>query len=311
MHETVIGLDLGDRLVTAARVQTHHDGKVMLLQAGVQECEAGTSEKQLAQAVRSLWKKCGFPSLTVSTCLRSQSVAIRHFKFPGISERDLPGALKLEAEEALQTPPDRLALDWHLTRNEPVPDGAGLTREIEGVLVAALRSDVDRHLGILRKAGLYPVVMDMGPMAISNLFVTLRGREAASKNVCLLNLGRRFADLAILYNGLSIYPRTVYSRSSDWSDALGYLADNVQDALKFYQFKLRRESVRGVLLCGQVPTGGDFLARLGEAVGVPVEVWNPVREMTQALRVGRALAGAEQERGPALAAAAGLALRGG
>ena len=192
-----------------------------------------------------------------------------------------------------------------------MPDGAGLTREIEGVLVAALRSDVDRHLGILRKAGLYPVVMDMGPMAISNLFVTLRGREAASKNVCLLNLGRRFADLAILYNGLSIYPRTVYSRSSDWSDALGYLADNVQDALKFYQFKLRRESVRGVLLCGQVPTGGDFLARLGEAVGVPVEVWNPVREMTQALRVGRALAGAEQERGPALAAAAGLALRGG
>jgi Tfp pilus assembly PilM family ATPase len=309
-RETLAGLDIGDRQVAAAQVLASRDGRLTVQYAGVQEYAPDASDAQIAGAVRALWQKHHFPTFTVCSCLRSQSLTLKHFGFSGISERDLLSALKLEAEEALQIPPDRITFDWHLSRNDPVQGGSSTSREIEGVLVAAPSAEVDRHLAILKMAGLYAVVMDVGPLAISNLFCALRNRKASEKSVCIVNLGRRTADISFLYNEASIYPRSVFSRAADWVENPRYLADNIQDALKFYQFKLRRESVQQILVCGQIPGAKNYLDQLGQAIGVPVEAWDPVQEVELSMRTRRVFAGNNGSMGSAMAVSLGLALRG-
>jgi Tfp pilus assembly PilM family ATPase len=307
MAETITGLDLVDRMITAATVRIADGCQPVLLRAGWQECPPEASDQEMARAILSFWRNRGFTGTTVSTCLRSHSVAIRQFQLSGITERDLPAALRVEAEDALQLPAADICMDWQLQPGGASPAG-GNANHFEGTLVAAPRADVDRHLALLRKAGLYPVVVDIGPMAVRNLYVRLREPAESGTSVCLVHIGRRLADIAIVYEQDAVFPRTIASSGSEWPEALDYLAANIDDALKFYQFKLRRSPVERVLLCGRVP-GKDAQRGLAETLGRKVETWDPCRNLTIAPRVGRLLNGSRADMGSQLASCMGLALR--
>jgi Tfp pilus assembly PilM family ATPase len=168
---------------------------------------------------------------------------------------------------------------------------------------------VERHLELLRTAGLYPVVLDVGVLAIGNLYTSIEDIPSAAAPVCIVNLGRRTADIAILYHDGFIYPRVVFSPAADWQMVADQLAGHVQDMMKYSEFKLRRDPVKRVMLCGSVPEEDSFRRGVSDGVGLPCEVWNPLAKLVPGLRVNRLLSGKEAGRGPALAACLGLALR--
>jgi Tfp pilus assembly PilM family ATPase len=209
----------------------------------------------------------------------------------------------------LQLPPDGIVVDWLVLSNGAGSGGNHAATDIEGVLVAAAKQDVQRHLSILRLAGLYPVILDIGCIAVANLCLALRDTPSEPPDVCIVNLGRRLADIAVLYGEKRVFPRVVFSRAADWESAADYLAVSLQDVLKYYQFKLRQQPLRRVALCGRVPSDPGFIARLREATGVPVETWDPLKDLGSGLRVSRALGDDRDRMGPAMAASLGLALR--
>lgn len=308
--EPVVGIDIGDRVVTAARVQVQKDGQLVLTHAGMQEYAANATDARIAHAIRALWRSAGLSCYTVASCLRSQLVCLKHFRLHGIRDPEMESALKIEAEEALQMPQDRIAMDWHVTRSHASAHPADEAAEFEGLLVAAPAADVQRHLSILRMAGLYPVVLDVGALAVSNLYHAVRRGQPGKSGVCLVSLGHRVADIAVLYDSSSVYPRTIFSRAADWDAAPDFLATNIQDVLKYYQFKLRQQPLDKIMLCGHIPVRPDFIPRLETGTGMRVEVWNPANAMKHGFRTSRLLAhDGEQRIGPALAASIGLALR--
>jgi Tfp pilus assembly PilM family ATPase len=307
--ESVVGVDIGDRVVTAARVHIRKDGQLVLTHAGAQEYATNATDAQIAHAIRSLWRAAHFSSVTVASCLRSPLLCLKHFRFQGVAEAELASALGIEAEEALQMPQERIALDWHVIRRAAPPRAATDASEIEGLLVATPAADMQRHLAILGMAGLYPVVLDVGPLAVSNLYQALAHAPSDKSGVCLVNLCHRQADMAILYDTHSVYPRTIVSRKADWDAAPDYLVANIQDVLKFYQFKLRQEPLNKILLCGQIPAQPGFVAQLQKSLGMKVEAWNPLRGLKCGFRTSRLAAQGEERMGAALAASIGMALR--
>lgn len=307
LTETIVGLDIGDRMVTASLLQKRADGGLMLTHAGWMDYPAEASDRQIAAAIRSLWRQYHFSSFTVASCIRSQVACLKQFHVEGISGSELFAALRIEAEESLQIPTDQFELDWHLSKSSPrQPGGAATTHE--GTLVAVPSTEINRHLEILQTAGLFPVAVDAGAMAVSNLFHVLKRSGKPGDAVCLVNLGKRFADVAVLYDTSYIYPRVVFSRSANWEENPSSLSAIILDVLKYYQYKLRQEPIEKVLLCGQVPENADFLPRLGTGFDVPVEVWNPIRELGLGFRASRLFSGANERHGPALAASLGVAL---
>jgi len=307
-HEDVIGLDIGDTTVVASRVGRRHSGQIELREAGWVDFDAGASEKQLAAAIRRLWRENGFSTYTVCSCLRSRSAVLKYFKYPNLSEDELSSALRLEAEDALQLSLDKIVIDWHVNRRSADGEAGNGQRDTEGVLVAFPRSEVDRHLAVLQSAGLYPVVVDTACMAVSNLFFELGGRRNPDEVECLINLAKKFVDVAILFDDKCIYPRTIISRSAVWEEAVDYLIANLKDALKFYQFKLRQKPVQRLILCGRIPSKEDFLNKLQETVGLPVEIWDPLGDMAVRLG-GRSRAFLEGGVNSLLVTSLGLALR--
>ena len=304
LTEDVAGIDIADGTITASHVNRTGRGVVELRHAGWTTYDPGISDRGLASAVRGLWRQCGMPTTTVCSCLRSHSLAFRHFKYENITSEELAPALWLQGEETLQMPRRDIAMDWRL--NPGTPSGGKTT---EGLLLAASKQAVDRQLDILAMAGLYPVILDVGSMAIGNLFLELNPGSVPQEPLCLMSLSPHAADVAILCDRERIYPHTITFQAATGQASLPYLCENIADVLKHYQYKLRRDPVKRLVVTGQTPEPERLSAAFQERIGLPVDVWDPLPRLeVRGSGLARRLA-ADKSVGPLLATSLGLALR--
>lgn len=276
--ENIAGINIADGVVSAARVVRRGRHKIALTHAGWMDYAPDASDEEIIQVIRKLWKKIKMPTRTVCTGLHTRSLCLKYFKYPDLAPRELTSALSLEAEESLQLPPEEIALDWHLNRpkNDPYTQ---LGEQLHGILVAVGKKEVNGQLNLLKKAGLFPVITDVGPTSLCNLFLALRGEKVNTDNaVCVVNLSRYNADISILYNDHYIYPRTIISRSSEWSSKVQYLIENISDALLYYHVKVDKTPVNQLVLTGYVPKEPEFVAQIHDTIGLPTEVWSPLKD---------------------------------
>lgn len=276
--EDIAGINIGDGFISASRVVRRGRKKIALTHAGWLEYAPDASEEEIARVIRKLWKKCRMPTRTVCTGLHARSLCLKYFKYPDLSQLELTSALKLEAEETLQLSPDEIMLDWHLNRSSTNPY-TQQGDQLQGVLVAVAREKVNRQMNILKMAGLLPVIMDVSSTSLCNLYLALRGEKVNQDNaVCVVNLSRYNADISILYNDHFIYPRTIFSRSAEWSGKVQYLIENISDALLYYHVKVDKTPVTQLVLTGFVPEDADFTGQIHDTIGLPTEIWNPLND---------------------------------
>lgn len=300
--EDTVGLDISYGRITAAHFVPGERGPV-LQKLVASHYDPELPDKKLAGVLRRLWKKEKLPSRTVCTCLHSRALAIRPFAYKNLTLDELPHALLLEAEEALQKHPGEIALDWHLAPT--APDESGRRPELTGILVAAPLKTVRRHLDLIKAAGLYAISVEPGCIALYRLYCFLT-RNRAPEPVCTVNLGGRTADILMCSNGNS-YPRTIFSAGDGWDQNADYLAKNVQDALLYYDLKRKHAPVTKILLTGQLDGQETLPARLQEETGLPVELWDVMLETRRAGAAAQNLKNPGGAHSPA--AALGLALR--
>jgi Tfp pilus assembly PilM family ATPase len=309
-REALVGLDVGDRHIAVAQAEPLSDGAVRVRHLALEEYDSEAPDRAIAQAIRGVWRRARVPAHTVCSCLRSQSLTQKYFRYPRLSRRELASALRLEAEEALQLPHDKLVIDSHVNRIDKAEGGRADECSVEGILVAVPRDAVVRHVNLLEMAGLYPVIVDTSAMATANLYVQMKSPWVRGA-ICVVNLSRHSADIAVLFEGNYIYPRTIVTRSGGWQDAAGYLITNIKDGVKYYQFKLGNEPVENVVFTGDIPNRDVFLKAVGAAVGLPTELWNPMRDVdVGAGKMHRVLGGDGENKGPLMTTCLGLALRG-
>ena len=276
--ENIAGINIGDGFVSAARIVQRGRRKIAITHAGWKEYAPDTPDDELVRIIRKLWREFRMPTHTVCVGLHSRSLCVKYFKYPDLSQIELVSALKLEAEETLQLPPEEIMLDWHLNRprSDPYTQHG---EQLQGVLIAVSREQVIRQMNLMKRAGLLPVMMDVSCTALCNLYLMLRGDSVDKDNaVCVVNLSRYNADISILYNDHYIYPRTIISRSAEWSSKVQYLIENISDALLYYHVKVDKTPVNRLILTGFVPDDADFLGHIHDTIGLPTEVWNPLQD---------------------------------
>ncbi len=308
LKEDVIGLDMGDGLAVAARVSVDRQGRLCLKETAWTRYNPKAAPDDIAAALRRMWRTGRLSRFSVVSCLRTRSLALKRFQFPPLTEKELESALRLEAEEALQTSHDNVVLDWHVNP-PPANVGDATDRQVDGTLVAVPRSAVDAHMRILTRAALLPVATDVSSLALANLFRMTMPPEANDSVVCLARLGSHSADIVILYDSAAVYPRTVFVPEGRVSDPNKYFIESVKDVLAYYRFKLHLPDVERVYLTGVVDP--STLDMMGGVVDVPVEPWDPIQHVHgMSRRVSRQLSDAGQIERAGVAVAMGLALRG-
>lgn len=300
----VVGLDVNDTHIAGAQVGLTADGTFCLEAAGWVARPATANRRQTADLVRSVCRQAGLSAATVCTSLPSHSLVVRRVHYPWLQENELPQALGLDAEEALQMPRAALDFDWHC---EPAVRSADAS-PINAVLIAAPKKDVDEHLHMLLAAGICPHHVTAGCLAIANLYLALKGPPPAGSAVCVAAPGERRTDICVLSREQGILPRTVLARPDAGADAEdAYLIECVIDTLKYHAFKLHGPAVASLVLTGTVP-GRELPSNALRNLAPAFTVWNPIADLTLAKPRLQPLS--DGESGLRFATSIGLALQG-
>ncbi|MHC4395175.1 MAG: type IV pilus assembly protein PilM [Planctomycetota bacterium] len=275
-------------------------------------------------------------------------VAIRHFKFPPLPTEEIPGAVMLEAAQVCPFNVENGGVDYQVILNDADNVGGVLAattkkmieskrRLIEEAALNNVLMDVD-GLALLNCFSSLPCCKE------SQDSLSEKSEESGTgQATAILNVGSSFTNLAIIGdNGLpfirdisyagndiikqvaeenevatDIVKSILLNTSNTTEPQLGLggslkkacrkLIDDVSDSLRYYTAQEKSSPVKKVFVCGGFAMVEGFVQLLDEQLPVAAVLWNPFEQVkcdgpSQCEDILR-------KNGPAMAVAAGLAMR--
>jgi type IV pilus assembly protein PilM len=338
----VLGLDIGSSEVKIVQLRKHgHSYSVVAAGAAViedGEKNDGKNQPQTLRAVSRCLETAGAQTQFAVCGVCGPEVAVRCFKFPSLPPNEVQGAALLEAAQVCPFNIDDSSVDYQL-----IPNGDGSAR---GVLVAATNEVIKAKKKLAKDASLKCVLMDVEGLALLNCHEgfgngTKKHQHAAT--TAILNVGNSCTTLAILgdnglpfirdinYAGKNIVDQIAGDCSMSVQDVRDSLVGNkkppqneeqfqgsfaracerligdVTETLRYYMAQEKSAPVEKILVCGGFALAKRFVELLDGGSAYRAELWNPL-EKAQAQADSRC-AEILATKGPAMAVAAGLAMR--
>ena len=286
MKEDFIGLKIGSAFVTAAQVSGKPEKGLRLEKIGwVERTRDQTAGPSSISDTKRLLKECPMHISTVVSNLRKASVIVRYFRYPMLSSNQLEDALRLEAEQLLLLPQDEICLDWHLNSQPSLvfSNGDGENGgEIEGILIAIPKEDMESELKVLRAASLFPLAMRPSSTAVANLYLAQMGTDMLKNgSTCLVHSTPSRTELVFMYSGPSLYFSTATTRSNNRQDAVTHINDAIRDALWYFQYNLKKPEVSTLAFSRGLALQNDLMQGCKTAFPeIKCEEWDPLDYMT-------------------------------
>jgi len=339
-RDEVIGLDIGSSAVKLVQLHKNNSGYFVTAAgisniAGVWENNNGHTEKNTIAAIqRCVESACVRTRLTVCG-VSGPETSLRHFKFPAMPNDEVRGAVRFEAEQVCPFDISDSSVDYEL-----LPDSDNNTT---GILVAATNKLIKGKKQLVEDALLCNVLTDMDGLALLNCFEQTGGFEA-DQTTAILNVGNSCTTLAIVtsgrlpfvrdiaYGGADIIKQMAAKRTlhpeavskilsgcenpdetqlkeinDDLQEASHRLAADITESLRYYTTQEKSAVIEKIFVCGGFALVKGFTEILNTQLAVGTVLWNPFDKIP-------CLAGPEcenilRESGPAMAVAAGLAMR--
>ncbi len=292
----------------------------------------------VSEALQRAWKRMGTRIRNVSLALPAAAVISKKIMLPaGLREDDLEYQVESEANQYIPFALDEVNLDFQVLG--PSPNNP---EEVEVLLAASRKANVEDRVAAAQTAGLKAVVMDVEPYAAEAAFEQIRSQlpgGAQDQCIAVVDIGATVMNVNVLRNGQSVYTRdqqvggnqltqqiqAAFGLTPEEAEAAkrnGGLPENYESdvlapfrenlamevarALQFFFTSTQYNEVSYVVLSG----GCAALIGLDEAVATRTQVStlvaNPFELMTLSSRIKpRQL----QTDAPALMIACGLAMR--
>jgi len=333
--KAVVGLDIGLSSVKAVSLQ-RQDGGYVATTCGIAEIPTnGTNgsnrRKQLANIVRTI-RECldmsGAKSSFAVCGVSGPEVAVRDFAFPSIPSEEVEGAVRLEASQVCPFNTEDSTVDYQLISNG--------RDDIRGILVAATNALIKSKVYLAGEASLNCALVDVDGLALLNCF-----RELET-----LNVGGSYTNLAIvsdngwpfvrdmisvgddivrkmaaekdlpvttirqILSGNSEIDQSEYDQSLE--QASKKLVADITETLRYYDTQKKAEPLEKMFVCGDFALADGFIEILNRQLPVETVLWNPfdkIRCDTGRNHKGLLQKNILKKSGPAMAVAAGLAMR--
>lgn len=208
-----VGLDLGSSLIKLIQLR-QEQGQVFLHQYGIYDLPgetitAGriTNGVVLADRLSRIFKQGRFHRDRVNLCIGNQAIILRQMQLPKMAPREIPEALRFQAEKEIMIPVEEAVIDY-IELGERYVDGKAV---IELAVVAVPREVVNDHLRVITEAGLVPEVIEIEPLALQRFFplVTAAPEGAGEEMQIILDLGGESSSLVVLNRGRFNFARTL------------------------------------------------------------------------------------------------------
>jgi type IV pilus assembly protein PilM len=172
----LIGLDIGTNAVRVVELEPTGDlpritsfGQVALPPDAMRDGEV-VDVAAVTAAIQRLWKELSLKKGEVRVGVASPRVLVRTVDLPRMSEEDLAGALRFQAQELIPIPLDEATLDFQVLEDlpvdEPTADGPPPAQMQRILLAAAHRDTVNNLVAAVKDAGLTVAAVDLVPLAL-------------------------------------------------------------------------------------------------------------------------------------------------
>jgi len=165
------------------------DGQVMDSGAVIETLQKVFHDAKIRQ------KEC---ALSVS----GQSVIIRKITVPMMTEAELEEQIQWEAEQHIPFDIKDVHVDYQVLRRRAEAS------QMDLLLVAAKRDQIEEYAQLARNAKLKPMVCDIDAFTVQNLFEYSRTLPQ-DRTIALINVGASLSSLNIIANGVSAFTREI------------------------------------------------------------------------------------------------------
>jgi len=217
--KTSVGLDIGSSLIKVVEVDHSKDspvltkyGIVKLPPEAIVEGEV-MDQSLVVQGIQECLAKAGVTGKNVVTAVSGRAVIVKKVVMDKMNPDDAKEAIFWEAEQHVPFDIDDVCLDFQV-----LSDDVG-ANQMEILLVAAKKEMVNAHAGIVKEAGLNPVIIDVDSFAIQNA-VESTGDSSAGRVVGLINIGSDVTNINIIQNNTPYFTRDLSVGSSVFTEAV-------------------------------------------------------------------------------------------
>ena len=234
MAKQVIGLDIGSSSVKV--VQLKRSKKGLELQAfGMEPLMPETiidgavmDQQAVVDAIRSLWQRLRLKTKDVAVAIAGHSVIIKKISVPKMSAAELVEQVPYEAEHHIPFDKNDVELDYAVV----VPENAA--GQMELILVAAKKEVIQDYAGVVRDAGLNPVIVEVAAFSTQNSFV-VNYDLGANETIVLINIGASISNINILRGNVSLFTRDVTIGGNSFTEEIQKQLSVSQDEAEAYK----------------------------------------------------------------------------
>ena len=294
-------------------------------------------QANIARTIRECLELSGAKAKYAVCGVSGPEVAVRDFEFPSIPPEEVEGAVRLEASQVCPFNTEDGTVDYQLIFSDD--------NKMRGVLVAATNALIRSKVHLAKEASLSCALVDVNGLALLNCFNELENPRPGQATA-ILNVGGSYTTLAIMseggwpfvrdmiYVGDDIVKqiaaeknipvravRQILSGNAETEQpelrdilerACKKLIVDVTETLRYYNTQRKAAPLEKIFVCGSFALADGFIEILKSQLPVETVLWTPFDKIR--FETGRNHRGALQKNllqksGPAMAVAAGLAMR--
>ena len=258
---SVLGIDIGTASIKVVELKRESEGKFRLVNYAALEMNFSTDataqrglsfdlkDEELAQKIKLLRAEAGFVADTAVMSLPVFSTFVTVMTMPPLSEKELAGAIPLQAREYIPIPISEVVLDWKVIRTTtkadmaradivpiparaPVPDaqefvnggggGSEAARDVlhktpgtEVLLMAAPQEMVQKYVRIAQASGLTMLGLEIESFALARA-----AASDAKEPTLLLDIGAVSSSIVIFDEGFLRVVHNLNISSNDFTRAV-------------------------------------------------------------------------------------------
>jgi len=344
MAKPLVGLDVGTSAVKVVQLQLAHRGaKLLALGVAPLPPEAiveGTvmDAHVVVEAIREAITASKIKFKDVVTAIPSRAIIMKTIRLPQMSYEELSESIVWEAEQYIPFPIEDVVLDFQV-----VSPGDTTTKQMEVLLIAAKKDKVNSHLNLIHDAGLNPVILDVDVFAFSNCYELNAEQAAGEEPIGFIEIGAGLTNISVVKKGIPQFTRGLSLGGSYFTKAiqkafnlnfdqaeklkkggdgkefgeldilpvmnsiLDDLLSEIQRSIEHYRTTIGEFGIAKVVLSGGSSKIPNIDRIFSDKLGVPVEIFNPLRKV----EINPRLFNPEQlrEMAPMLTVGIGLATR--
>lgn len=200
MAKVIVGLEVGMGAVKAVELTHRKNGyqlrKLAKLEIPFEDHGHTKREKIIVKVIKDLINKYGINTRRVVSGVGGESVIVRRITLPLITEKEISQAVKWQAEEYIPYSMDQVYLGYHVL-NQRFSQEKG--EEMAVILVGVKRETIEKHLWLLRQAGVSPKAIGVNTVALFNVFQLSNLDE--TDGIAILEIGHSTTSIVLLDKG--------------------------------------------------------------------------------------------------------------